>query len=99
LIAAGVDFDAVIAGNDQMALAVRRNLLRNGKRIPQDVRLAGFNAFSFIDYLEQKLTTVRSPAFELGSLGAHHIIRRIETGAFDTHNVVLPVEFVPGQTT
>lgn len=98
-IAKGAQFDAVVAGNDQMALAVRRNLLRNGKRIPEDVRVAGFNAFSFIDYLETRLTTVRSPAFQLGSLGAHHIIRRIENGAFDTGSVILPVEFVPGQTT
>ncbi len=98
-IAKGAPFDAVVAGNDQMALAVRRTLLRNGKRIPDDVRVAGFNAFSFIDYLETRLTTVRSPAFHLGSLGAHHIIRRIENGAFETGSVVLPVEFVPGQTT
>jgi LacI family transcriptional regulator len=98
-LSGGDTFDAVIAGNDQMAIAAHRMLARRGKKIPDDVRVAGFNGFSFIDYLETRLTTVRSPAFQLGSLGAHHIIRRIETGAFETTSVVLPVDFVPGQTT
>lgn len=95
---AGNAFDAVIAGNDQMAIGAYRLLTRRGLNVPRDVRVAGFNGFSFVDYLETRLTTVRSPAFDLGKLGAHHIIRRIESGAFETNNMVLPVSFVPGET-
>ncbi len=94
----GHKFDAVIAGNDQMAIGAYRLLTRRGLSVPGDVRVTGFNGFSFIDYLETRLTTVRSPAFQLGTLGAQHIIRRIENGAFETANMVLPVDFVPGQT-
>lgn len=98
-LASDGECDAVVAGNDQMALAIRRHLVRRGQRVPEDIRVAGFNGFSFIDYLETRLTTVRSPAFQLGSFGAHHIVRRIEIGAFDVGSMVLPVDFVPGQTT
>lgn len=95
----GERFDAVIAGNDQMAIAVHRMLTRRGLHVPGDVRLTGFNGFPFIDYFEARLTTVRSPAYQLGELGAQHIMRRLEKGSFEAKTVILPVEFVPGETT
>src|SRR5690606_38179282 len=98
-ISLGERFDAVIAGNDQMAIAVRRMLIRREICVPADVMVTGFNGFGFLDYYETRLTTVRSPAYELGSLGAQHMIRRIETGKFDASTVILPVRFLPGETT
>ena len=94
----GEPFDAVIAGNDQMAIAVYRLLTAKGFGIPRDVKLTGFNGFSFLDYFEKRITTVRSPAFQLGMLGAHHMVRRLEYGTFDAKSVILPVEFVLGET-
>lgn len=91
--------DAVLAGNDQMAIAAWRLLDRRGLRVPQDVRLTGFNGFDFLDLLPGRLTTVQSPAMKLGELGAFHIVRRIETGAFESGTVVLPVALLPGVTT
>lgn len=98
-MSSSVDFDTVIAGNDQMAVSVLRMLGRRGISVPGAVRVAGFNGFSFLDFLETRLTTVRSPAFKLGNLGAQHIIRHIEHGKFETSKVILPVEFVAGATT
>lgn len=98
-IGGGEPFDAVIAGNDQMAIAVRRMLIRREISVPADVKVTGFNGFGFLDYYETRLTTVRSPAYELGSLGAQHMIRRIEGGRFDAATVILPVRFLPGETT
>lgn len=98
-ISGGEPFDAVIAGNDQMAIAVRRMLIKRGVAVPAEVKVTGFNGFGFLDYYDTRLTTVRSPAYELGSLGAQHMIRRIEGGKFDAATVILPVRFLPGETT
>ena len=92
-------FDSVIAGNDQMAIAIYRMLKSRGIQIPADVRLTGFNGFDLLNYFEAKLTTMRSPAFQLGMLGALHLVRRLESGRFDARLSILPVEFVPGETT
>lgn len=91
--------DAVLAGNDQMAIACYRLLERRGLRVPRDVLLTGFNDFDFLDYFAPRLTTVHSPAHELGELGAHHMVKRIETGRFQNSSVVLPVNLVSGATT
>lgn len=91
--------DAVLAGNDQMAIACYRLLQRRGVRIPGDMLLTGFNGFDFLDYFATRLTTARSPAHELGELGAYHMVRRIESGRFDASTVVLPVTLLNGATT
>ena len=91
--------DAVLAGNDQMAIACYRLLQRRGLSVPADVMLTGFNGFDFLDYFSTRLTSVRSPAHELGALGAHHMVRRIEAGRFDASSVVLPVALLNGATT
>ncbi|MDR3470274.1 MAG: LacI family DNA-binding transcriptional regulator [Devosia sp.] len=91
--------DAVLAGNDQMAIAAYRLLTRRGIRIPEQAMLAGFNGFEFLDYFGTRLTTVSSPAFELGQLGAYHMVKRIETGQFDSKSVMLPTALMVGTTT
>lgn len=91
--------DAVLAGNDQMAIACYRLLRRRGLAVPGEALLTGFNGFDFLDYFSTRLTTVRSPAHELGVLGAHHMVRRIESGHFDASSVVLPVTLLNGATT
>ncbi|CAH1687729.1 Ribose operon repressor [Hyphomicrobiales bacterium] len=98
-MASDARFDAIFAGNDQMAIAVHRLLTRRQVRIPEDVMLAGFNGLDFIDYFGTRLTTVRSPAFELGQLGAYHMVKRIETGGFDSRAITLPTELMTGTTT
>ncbi len=94
----GGTLDAVLAGNDQMAIAAYRLLSQRGLRIPEDVRLSGFNGLDFLDYFDAELTTVRSPAFELGQLGADHMVRRIESGSFDSPVVTLPTALQIGET-
>ena len=98
-LSAGKSFDAVLAANDQMAIAAYRLLTRRGFRIPEDIKLTGFNGFEFLDYFGTRLTTVRSPAFELGNLGAHQMVNRIETGRFESQQVILPTDLVVGTTT
>ena len=92
-------FDAVMAGNDQMAIAAFRLLRRRGIAVPEKVKITGFNGFPLLDFFEPRLTTVRSPTFQLGNFGANLMIRRLEEGSFQQDTVVLPVELVPGQTT
>lgn len=87
--------DAVIGGNDRMAIAALKWLTERGLSVPGDVRVTGFNAFDVWRYATPELTTVRAPAFELGEEAARAMIARIETGAFPARRRVLPVDFMP----
>lgn len=87
--------DAVIGGNDRMAVAAMKWLADRGLAAPHDVRVTGFNGFDVWRYATPELTTVRSPAFELGEEAARAMIERIETGAFPARRRLLPVDFMP----
>jgi LacI family transcriptional regulator len=87
--------DVVIGGNDRMAIAVLKWLMERHRRVPEDVRVTGFNGFDFWRYVTPELTTVRSPAFQLGEVAAQAMVHRLQHGSFSARSLTLPVEFVP----
>ncbi len=91
--------EAIVGGNDQIALAAMLLLADRGVRVPKDVRIAGFNGFEAHRYLRPQLTTVISPAYNLGEQAGQLILERLSGGAFSTRDLVLPVHFSPGGTT
>lgn len=91
--------DAIIGGNDQMAMAAMKACAAAGMRVPEDVQVTGFNAFEIFRHIEPALTTVRSAAQALGERAAEVLISRLHTGRFSENEIVLPVELTPGKTT
>lgn len=97
-IAAGGVPDALIGGNDRMAMAAIQYLARRGIRVPDEVRVTGFNSFDFAAFSQPSLVTVRSVAYEMGFRAGEELLARIETGRFPRADIVLPVDFVPGES-
>ncbi len=91
--------DAIVAGNDQMGIAAMKLMAAQGLDVPRDVAITGFNAFEFWQYTTPVLTTVRSPAYEMGARGAHEILNRLTAGGFAQSEIVFPVELQPGGST
>ncbi len=91
--------DAIIAGNDQMGIAAMKLMAALGVKVPDDIFITGFNAFEFAQYTSPVLTTVRSPAYELGARGGVEVLRRLEEGSFSQREIVYPVELQKGGST
>jgi LacI family transcriptional regulator len=91
--------DAIIGGNDQMAVAAMKACFEVGLRVPEDIQITGFNAFDIWRYVDPMLTTVRSAAHALGERAAAELIGRLQAGRFKQNNIVLPVRFQPGRST
>ncbi len=66
LIANGIQFDAVFAGDDDAAIGVYRALKAAQRLIPDDVAVVGFDDVQFSRYISPALTTVRAPIEEVG---------------------------------
>ncbi|GAK61094.1 transcriptional regulator, LacI family [Candidatus Vecturithrix granuli] len=64
LLRRGVEFTAVFATNDMMAFGAKLALEEQGKRIPEDVSLVGYDDIQFSSIIS--LTTVSQPALEMG---------------------------------
>ena len=91
--------DAILAGNDQMGISAMKLLAARGIRIPDQVILTGFNAFEFWQYTDPVLTTVRSPAYEIGARGGSEILKRLAEGSFTQTDIVYPVTLQRGGST
>ena len=78
LLASGVDFDAVVCFNDALALGAMRSLQRNGKRIPDDVAVVGFDDIEDSSFSMPTLTTVSPKRDEIARTAVSMLAAMIE---------------------
>ena len=77
LLADGVAFDAVFAGDDDAAIGAMRALKLAGRDVPQEVSVVGFDDVPFARYLSPALTTVRAPIEQVGREAVRQLTRLI----------------------
>lgn len=88
-----MDFSAVVAGTDMVALGVLAALCDAGLDVPGDVWVVGFDDVPFAADLNPSLTTVRVPYEDLGRTAVRLPPGRNEGIGGDDH-VVLSTQFV-----
>ncbi|MCW5557174.1 MAG: GntR family transcriptional regulator [Verrucomicrobiae bacterium] len=76
-LTAGRRWDAVICANDLTAAQLLQSLTREGIRVPQELRLAGFDDVRFASLLSVPLTTVHQPCRELAVTAFRTLLERI----------------------
>ena len=85
--------DAIIGGNDRMALAALAVLAERDIAVPARVAVTGFNGLENHHYARPALTTVVAPAFQVGEQAATMLVDRLHTGTFAEQRVLVPVRF------
>jgi DNA-binding LacI/PurR family transcriptional regulator len=77
MLSEGIKFDAIFAGDDDAAIGAIRALNMAGRRVPQEVAVAGFDDVPFARYLSPALTTVRAPIERVGREAVRQLVRQI----------------------
>jgi LacI family transcriptional regulator, galactose operon repressor len=97
---AGDPYTAIFALNDLMALGAMRALRAVRRRVPDDVSIVGFDDIPTAALMNPSLTTVRQPAYLIGSTVAEELVRSL-TGevAHTPTRHVLAVELVEREST
>lgn len=93
-LARPLQFTAVFAYSDFVALGVMKALKEANLRIPQDIALVGYDDIDIASFLEVPLTTVRIPKYELGVEGFRLLKRKMKGEADSLEKVILPTELV-----
>ena len=81
LIASGVEFDAVFAMNDAMAIGCLHALHEAGLRIPQDVAVIGFDDIEDAAFTSPTLSTISPGRQQIAEQAVALLHRRIEARA------------------
>lgn len=78
ILSGPLDLDALVCGNDELALAVVARLTAAGVRVPEDIAVTGWDDTVAARYLTPGLTTVHQDVAELGALAARRLVARID---------------------
>lgn len=70
LLMRGAEFSALFAGNDQMAIGAMKAAKAQGREIPGDIAVVGFDNLSVSSLIEPALTSVNVPCYQMGRLAA-----------------------------
>jgi signal transduction histidine kinase/DNA-binding LacI/PurR family transcriptional regulator/DNA-binding response OmpR family regulator len=92
IIDSGVYFSAVLAFNDEAAIGAMQALRENGRRIPEDVAIIGFD--DRLDTLVQTppLTSVRQPLTEMGYQAFELVLQYIDQDVDRPYIIHVPAQ-------
>jgi DNA-binding LacI/PurR family transcriptional regulator/signal transduction histidine kinase len=82
-------FEAVVAANDEMAIGALEALEARGRRVPDQIAVAGFDDTKDAQLVTPSLTTVRQPLYEQGRQAAGMLLALLR-GEPVPGQVVLP---------
>lgn len=90
--------DAIVCGNDLTAARLMRSLLDLGTRVPEDIRMAGFDDVSYSKFLPVPLTTVRQDCSEIGRAALSLMLERLREPNRPGWEIRVPFELVQRQS-
>jgi DNA-binding LacI/PurR family transcriptional regulator len=86
--------DAVFAASDLMAVGAIRALRRQGRRVPDDVAVIGFEDSALAQHTNPRLSTVRQPIEAMAGRMVQDLLSLITTPGLKPSHTVLPTELV-----
>lgn len=99
LLARHPDLDGIFAGNDLMAIGALKALREREIRVPEQVKVCGFDGIGLTEITEPELTTVAQPIYEMGRLAARMLLNEIESGIRENTLIELEVTLIPRKST
>lgn len=88
------DLDAVVAGNDRMALGAMCTLRSRGLRIPEDVAVTGFDDITEAAWFEPPLTSISQPLVDMGRQSVQTLLSQLNGDPMTPVTVNLDAELV-----
>ncbi len=88
------DLDAVFAASDLMASGALHVLADEGRRVPEDVAVVGFDDSTVARHTRPRLTSVRQPTAAMGRRMVRLLGEAMRPGAPAPESIVLPTRLV-----
>ncbi len=92
-----VKFDAIVAANDNMALAAMQELQERGFQIPSEISVGGFDDIVLSRHSAPPLTTVNQSLFDQGAMAVETLSDMI-SGENVEKKIIIPTQLVIRQS-
>lgn len=91
--------DGILASSDMVALSLYKVLCEQGRRVPDDIMIVGYDDVELSALMTPSLTTVAQPIEEIGRLAVRLIIDQVVKNKIEQRENILPVSLKIRQTT
>lgn len=91
--------DGILASSDMVALSLYKVLCEQGRRVPDDIMIVGYDGVELSSLMTPALTTVAQPIEGIGRLAAKLIIDQVAHNKIEQRENILPVSLKIRQTT
>jgi len=100
LIRKNIAFDGVFATTDWLAVGALDALRQSNVKVPQEVKIVGFDNISITEYSCPKITTINQNKEKLGKVSAEKLLEMIDGGFLPDSNedIIIPVQLVKRET-
>ncbi|MGG7144061.1 LacI family DNA-binding transcriptional regulator [Clostridium nigeriense] len=88
------EYDAVVCASDEIAMGVINALREKGKKVPEDVSVVGFNDNIMASVFYPKITTIKQPSYDMGSVAMRMLIKLLSKRELDESQFVLNYELI-----
>ena len=89
LIYNNVEFDAIFAFTDTLAIGAQNRLRALGRRVPEEILVAGFSGTELSTIVSPQITTMEPPLEEMGRKAAELVMEKINNPEMEDRQVVL----------
>jgi LacI family transcriptional regulator len=98
LLNAHPDLDGIFASNDLMAAGAVKALIEQGIKVPNDVKVIGFDGIH-MEMMVPELSTIAQPIYEIGKTAMEYVVALINQKPIDTKSRLFPVKLIEKQST
>lgn len=93
-----LEFDAIFADSDMIAIGAMQAMNERGVRIPEDVAIIGYDNIFISKYANPALTTVNQPKYEMGVKATRMLLQHMK-GSRNDELVMMKPDLVIRKTT
>jgi LacI family transcriptional regulator len=83
-----------VPAGDMVAIGIMKEAKKQGRRVPQDLAVVGYDDLPAAEVIEPALTTVRQPKLEMGDYAINMIVDKIEGRDSGLKEKELPTKFI-----
>lgn len=98
LLESGEKVTAVYATSDSLAIGACRAILEAGKKIPEDISVAGYDGISLSEYYNPKLTTIKQPVEDM-AFKTIHLMLEVIAGREEHKQIIFEAELIEREST
>ena len=91
--------DAFVCGNDKVAARLHQTLSALGRRVPDDIMLAGFDDIQIARAMTPQLTTMHQPCEDIATTAFRALLERIANPALPPRDIFLSAPLVAREST